>query len=73
MHPDYCKEITRNKEIMIGRIPQIVEMPLVQRIGTPAAAIVKAGEYVKMGQKIRQANLLMQYKPEIWIWQSSST
>ncbi|WHH59994.1 electron transport complex subunit RsxC [Petroclostridium sp. X23] len=56
IHPDYCKELTRNKEVIIARVPQVAEIPLVQHIGAPATAIVKVGDHIKMGQKIGQAN-----------------
>ncbi|MGE5633056.1 MAG: electron transport complex subunit RsxC [Caulobacteraceae bacterium] len=55
IHPDYCKEMTQNIKIKNAEVPAIVAIPLVQHIGAPAQPLVKAGDLVKMGQKIGES------------------
>ncbi len=52
IHPTYNKELTKEKEIEKVEAPSIMEIPLVQHIGAPAQPLVKAGDFVKMGQLI---------------------
>ncbi|HYE10806.1 MAG TPA: electron transport complex subunit RsxC [Patescibacteria group bacterium] len=52
VHPDSSKEMTQDIRIRKAEIPTIIEIPLVQHIGAPAQSLVKAGDLVKMGQKI---------------------
>ena len=54
-HPPEKKECSNKKSIEIAISPKLVYIPLQQHIGTPANAIVKIGDYVKVGQKIGEA------------------
>ena len=47
---------TRNSRIETLPAPEIVSIPLSQHIGAPAAAIVKKGDTVTVGQKIGEVN-----------------
>ncbi len=47
---------TRNSRIETLPAPEIVSIPLSQHIGAPAAAIVKKGDTVTIGQKIGEVN-----------------
>ena len=47
---------TRNSRIETLPAPEIVSIPLSQHIGAPAAAIVKKGDAVTVGQKIGEVN-----------------
>lgn len=51
-HPPDGKRLTQHKPIEKAEVPQIVTIPLQQHIGAPCEALVKRGDYVKMGQKI---------------------
>src|SRR3989344_660776 len=54
IHPKYNK-ITKNKSIEIAPMPKKVIIPLQQHIGAPCEALVKAGDKVKIGQKIAES------------------
>ncbi|MDK2934415.1 MAG: H+/Na+-translocating ferredoxin:NAD+ oxidoreductase subunit [Clostridiales bacterium] len=56
IHPNYQKQLTQDKTIERGLVPDVVRIPLVQHIGAPATPIVKVGDHVKMGQQIGKAN-----------------
>lgn len=55
VHPSYCKEESGSKPIRAALEPRTVIIPLLQHIGTPAQALVKVGDSVKVGQKIGEA------------------
>jgi len=55
VHPEEYKELTENKPIETAEIPDKVILPLSQNIGAPSKPIVKAGDHVKVGQKIADA------------------
>ncbi len=52
IHPDYHKELTRDKPLKKAERPERVVIPLQQHIGAPNKPLVKKGDRVKMGQKI---------------------
>ena len=52
IHPDYRKERTSEKAIVVMPLPAALYIPLQQHIGAPAEALVKTGDLVKKGQKI---------------------
>jgi len=52
--PEY-KELTVDKKIRPIPAPHEVILPLLQHIGAPNEPLVKAGDYVKMGQKIAES------------------
>ncbi len=54
IHPIYNK-LTKEKEIEISPIPKKVILPLQQHIGAPCEPLVKAGDKVKVGQKIAES------------------
>ena len=56
IHPQGSKELTNTKPVTDLVPPDILICPLSQHIGAPAKACVKAGDYVKMGQKIGEAD-----------------
>ncbi len=56
IHPPHKKSSTEKKDTISAEEPKVVYIPLSQHIGAPATAIVEAGDYVKVGQKIGEAN-----------------
>ncbi len=52
IHPEYNKELTREKPLKKAGKPEEVVIPLQQHIGAPLEPLVKKGEHVKKGQKI---------------------
>ena len=52
IHPDPHKETTAGRAIEALPAPPTVQIPMSMHIGVPAEPLVKAGEHVKMGQKI---------------------
>src|SRR6056297_123340 len=52
IHPEYHKEITKEKTLADAGRPREVVIPLQQHIGAPSEPIVKKGDHVKKGQKI---------------------
>jgi electron transport complex protein RnfC len=55
IHPPHFKEQTEHLSIEKSNEPKVVVIPLQQHIGAPCEALVKPGQYVKMGQKIGEA------------------
>jgi electron transport complex protein RnfC len=55
IHPPHFKEQTEHLSIEKSNEPKVVVIPLQQHIGAPCEALVKVGQYVKMGQKIGEA------------------
>lgn len=55
IHPPEAKETTANLKIEKAVEPAMVIIPMQQHIGAPCQPIVKAGESVKVGQKIGEA------------------
>lgn len=55
IHPPHAKKSTEKKPVEQSVNPKIVIIPLQQHIGAPSEAIVKVGDYVKVGQKIGEA------------------
>ena len=55
IHPPHAKKSTEKKPVEQAVQPKIVVIPLQQHIGAPCEALVKAGDYVKVGQKIGEA------------------
>jgi electron transport complex protein RnfC len=55
IHPPDRKDLTRDKPITTVKCPSRCTVPLVQHIGAPAVAAVKAGDEVKKGQVIGTA------------------
>ena len=56
IHPVEGKEPTEHKALVRFSVPETVVIPLSMHLGTPAKAIVNVGDYVKMGQKIGEAD-----------------
>ena len=56
IHPVEGKEPTEHKELVRFPVPETVVIPLSMHLGAPAKAIVNVGDYVKMGQKIGEAD-----------------
>jgi electron transport complex protein RnfC len=52
IHPPHFKEQTEKSSIEAGLLPKEVVIPLHQHIGAPCEPTVKAGDKVKVGQKI---------------------
>ncbi|ACL70184.1 electron transport complex subunit RsxC [Halothermothrix orenii] len=52
VHPEYNKELTRDKPLKKAARPGKVVIPLQQHIGAPCDPLVKKGDQVKLGQKI---------------------
>lgn len=55
VHVPHNKHFTEEKAVEKAREPKVVYIPMQQHIGAPCEPLVKAGDYVKMGQKIGEA------------------
>ncbi|SES75251.1 electron transport complex protein RnfC [Natronincola peptidivorans] len=55
IHPPEKKDATANIKIEKAEDPKLVVIPLQQHIGAPCEPVVKVGDYVKVGQKIGEA------------------
>ncbi|MBO5906249.1 MAG: electron transport complex subunit RsxC [Kiritimatiellae bacterium] len=56
VHPDYNKELARDKAIEVMPTPQELVISMSQHLGAPAKCIVKVGDYVRRGQIIGERN-----------------
>lgn len=54
VHPPHSKHFTEDKKVELCTVPAVVTIPLQQHIGAPCEPLVKAGDTVKLGQKIGQ-------------------
>ncbi len=52
IHPEYRKDITSEKAIVVMPMPAMLYIPLQQHIGAPAEVLVAEGELVRKGQMI---------------------
>lgn len=55
IHPPHRKKQTENMPATKAKPPGVVYIPLLQHIGAPCVPVVSKGEYVKVGQKIGEA------------------
>ncbi len=55
IHPEYRKEQTSEKAIVVLPMPAALYIPLQQHIGAPAEVLVTRGELVKKGQMIARS------------------
>jgi electron transport complex protein RnfC len=56
VHPDYNKELTRDKAIARLPLPAELVISMSQHLGAPAKCLVKAGDFVRRGQLIGERN-----------------
>lgn len=56
IHPDYNKELARDKAIVQMPVPSELVISMSQHLGAPAKCIVKPGDYVVKGQLIGEKN-----------------
>lgn len=56
IHPPYMKELSSGAEIVEAPVPPEVAIPLSQHLGAPNKALVKAGDKVKVGQRIGESD-----------------
>lgn len=56
VHPDYNKELARDKAIEVMPVPSELVVSMSQHLGAPAKCIVKAGDFVRRGQLIGERN-----------------
>ena len=56
IHPDYNKELARDKAIELMPCPAELVISMSQHLGAPAKCLVKAGDYVVKGQLIGEKN-----------------
>lgn len=56
IHPSYMKKLTRKKPITVLEAKETVVIPLQQHIGKICEPLVKKGDYVRVGQKIGDAD-----------------
>ena len=56
IHPDYNKELARNKAIERMPVPAELVISMSQHLGAPAKCIVKPGDYVVKGQLLGEKN-----------------
>jgi electron transport complex protein RnfC len=52
IHPDYNKDLTKDKPLKNALRPEEVIIPIQQHIGAPLNLLVKKGDQVELGQKI---------------------
>jgi len=52
IHPEYNKELTKDKPLKNAKRPEQVIIPIKQHIGAPLKVLVKKGDQVDLGQKI---------------------
>ena len=55
IHPPHEKKYTEHNSTRRANEPGFVYIPLQQHIGAPCACLVKVGDYVKVGQKLGEA------------------
>ncbi len=55
IHPEYNKELTKDKSLVQAPVPEEVKIPLQQHIGGPAKPVVEPGDEVDVGEKIGEA------------------
>ena len=56
IHPDYNKELAKDKAIELMPCPAELVISMSQHLGAPAKCLVKAGDYVVKGQLIGEKN-----------------
>ncbi len=56
VHPDYNKELARDKAIEKLPLPAELVVSMSQHLGAPAKCLVKPGDFVKRGQLIGEKN-----------------
>ena len=56
VHPDYNKELARDKGIERMPVPAELVVSMSQHLGAPAKCMVKAGDFVRRGQVIGEKN-----------------
>ena len=56
IHPDYNKELARDKAIVQMPVPAELVISMSQHLGAPAKCIVKPGDYVVKGQLLGEKN-----------------
>ncbi len=56
VHPDYNKELARDKAIERMPVPAELVVSMSQHLGAPAKCIVKAGDFVRRGQVVGERN-----------------
>ena len=56
VHPDYNKELARDKAIETMPCPAELVVSMSQHLGAPAKCVVKAGDYVAKGQLLGEKN-----------------
>ncbi len=52
IHPEYNKDLSKDKPLRKAKRPSTVIIPLQQHIGAPCKSLVKKGDHVDLGQKI---------------------
>ena len=55
IHPEYNKELTKEKPLLEAEEPDKAIIPVQQHIGAPAQVIVEVGDEVAQGEKIAEA------------------
>ena len=56
IHPDYNKELARDKAIVPMPVPAELVISMSQHLGAPAKCVVKPGDYVVKGQLLGEKN-----------------
>lgn len=56
VHPDYGKELAREREIVRLPMPPVLAVSMAQHLGAPAKCLVKAGDRVSAGQLVGERN-----------------
>ena len=55
VHPDYCKDATRDKAVVAMPLPGLLRVSMSQHMGSPAKPLVKKGDVVARGELIGEA------------------
>ena len=56
VHPDYNKELARDRAIERMPVPAELVISMSQHLGAPAKCVVKAGDFVRRGQVLGERN-----------------
>ena len=56
VHPDYRKDLARDRAIEVMPVPAELVVSMSQHLGAPAKCVVKAGDFVAKGQLLGEKN-----------------
>jgi electron transport complex protein RnfC len=59
IHPDYNKQLTADKPIVVMPLPEKVRLPFKQHLGDPCKSVVAKGDRVEVGQVVAVSDSLV--------------